>query len=332
LQPSIDFIYVNYFSINETLNSISTLLNTEIYNIINLNIIVFDNSYIYEKDSLRLKLENLKINKYNNCFEMKYLPSEKNVGFGAGCNIAAKSCNSDNIIFINCDTDFSLTKKEGVLKLVEKINSDVTICGPKIISNERLLHASCFSFDPTSIIFKPFRHVRKMGRLTKFIPEYKFFKKRIDRITYEGMDKNSSCYVDWVSGCFMVVSRVFFEKVNGFDERYFLYFEDVDLCRKARKYGHRVLFDPSLSLIHKARYQSSSTYGILSSLIKNKTSRYHLSSWIKYIFKWRYDFFSKLFYIFTKFIYKKNLRSSFFFKKSKLLKHYCNNFVNNSNN
>ena len=43
--------------------------------------------------------------------------------------------------------------------------------------------------------------------------------------------KNSSTNVDWLSGCFMIVDRDSFEKVNGFDERFFLYFEDVDLCK-----------------------------------------------------------------------------------------------------
>ena len=62
-----------------------------------------------------------------------------------------------------------------------------------------------------------------------------------------------------------------------------LYFEDVDLCRKARENGYKVIFEPSVSVIHTARHQSRATSGIITSLINNKTSRYHLSSWIKYI-------------------------------------------------
>ena len=92
----------------------------------------------------------------------------------------------------------------------------------------------------------------------------------------------------------MLVQRKFFEQCKGFDERYFLYFDDVDICRKARNFKFNVIYDPNVSIIHNATHESRNTKGILKSVFLNKTSRYHLSSWIKYLFKWRLDFIYRI--------------------------------------
>ena len=91
----------------------------------------------------------------------------------------------------------------------------------------------------------------------------------------------------------MIVSRDFFDAVGGFDDRYFLYFEDVDLCRKAREQGLTVVFDPSFEVTHRAEHESSRLRGISRSIINNITARHHILSWIRYCIKWRQDFLSK---------------------------------------
>ncbi|VEN74459.1 Glycosyl transferase [Candidatus Desulfarcum epimagneticum] len=61
---------------------------------------------------------------------------------------------------------------------------------------------------------------------------------------------------DWVSGAFMLFPRSVYRRAGGFDERYFLYYEDVDLCRRLWRMGFRVLFLPQVSAVHDARYDS----------------------------------------------------------------------------
>ena len=118
--------------------------------------------------------------------------------------------------------------------------------------------------------------------------------KRINYISYGNLNKNKSHEVDWISGCFMIIERKFFEQVNGFDERFFLYFEDIDICRKAKLFNKKVIYDPTQTIMHKGKFESSSKKGILNSTINNPTSRMHLSSWIKYIFKWKNDYLNFL--------------------------------------
>jgi GT2 family glycosyltransferase len=229
-------------------------------------------------------------------FYVSYLPSDSNSGFGAACNKAAKLCSAPLLAFVNCDTTFECTDPQGFLQMIQMLSlGDAAIVGPRIMSDVGLLHASCFSFDPVSILLKPFRHVRKVGSTIRLkIPKYSSFKKRIDRITYEGMDKSKPCFVDWVSGCFAVVRRDLFEHVAGFDERYFMYFEDVDLCRKFRQFSLGVVFDPRVTVIHVASHESAKRRGVFRSLLFNPVARYHVMSWLRYCWKWKSDFRDKL--------------------------------------
>lgn len=63
-------------------------------------------------------------------------------------------------------------------------------------------------------------------------------------------------FPDWIAGMFMLFRSDIFGKVGGFDERYFLYYEDVDLCCRLRLAGYKVILDPSVSVIHDARRES----------------------------------------------------------------------------
>ena len=93
----------------------------------------------------------------------------------------------------------------------------------------------------------------------------------------------------------MIINNKFFREIGGFDERYFMYFEDVDICRKARELGRDVLYDSNASIVHYGQHQSRKYKNFIKSILFNKTSRYHISSWIKYIIKWNKDFFIDIF-------------------------------------
>ena len=293
---SLDFVYVNFHSADDVCESIKSLHAMLKGCSMNAYVHIVDNSFVESEPIDPCNLIEFSRRISSPSFHVSYQPSDSNIGFGAACNKAARLALSTVIVFVNCDTSFSLCSYsdiDNMLRILE--DPSVAIVGPKVINENGLLHASCFSFDPVSILFKPFRHVRKINsRISQIVPMYSSLKRRIDRITYEGMDKDSPTSVDWVSGCFLLVDRSFFNQVSGFDERYFMYFEDVDLCRKARQCARSVIFDPRISIVHRAAHQSSRSKGIVRSILFNHVARYHIASWLKYCFKWRWDFVSKL--------------------------------------
>ena len=295
LSDSIEFIYVNYFKDLDLMASLRSLKTLLAKCCISATVHIVDNSFCEKgvQSSRILLCSILELN--SSFFNVQYHASDTNIGFGRACNKAARLCRNPVFAIVNCDTSFDNSDPASFKNFVANLDkANVVIAGPKVVDDLGFLHASCFSFDPISILFKPVRHVRKISKRCKALfPKYNYFKLLIDRITYEGMDKSIPCNVDWVSGCFMLISKKFFDQVSGFDDRYFLYFEDVDLCRKARQVRGNVLFDPRFEIIHKAEHASSKTNGIVRSLVLNSAARHHIASWLKYCLKWKYDFFEK---------------------------------------
>jgi hypothetical protein len=80
---------------------------------------------------------------------------------------------------------------------------------------------------------------------------------------------------DWVAGMFMLFRREVFAEMSGFDERYFLYYEDVDLCRRLRRRGYDVRLVPTVTAVHDARRESRRSLRHL---------RWHLASMARFLF------------------------------------------------
>lgn len=85
--------------------------------------------------------------------------------------------------------------------------------------------------------------------------------------------RNVPIYPDWVGGMFMLFRQEIFAKLNGFDERFFLYYEDVDLCARLRLLGYGVVMCPSTQVIHVARRSSHSSFKYL---------KWHLASMLRF--------------------------------------------------
>ena len=85
--------------------------------------------------------------------------------------------------------------------------------------------------------------------------------------------KDETVFPDWVAGMFMLLRREVYEKIGGFDERYFLYYEDVDLCARLRLQGYKVALSPAVKVVHHA--QRSSHRDI-------KYFKHHLTSMLRF--------------------------------------------------
>lgn len=113
-----------------------------------------------------------------------------------------------------------------------------------------------------------------LGRLGKFGG---IFKKKRDEYTRADEEFNGHTEIDFCTGCFFLIRTEVFRKLGGFDENFFMYFEDADLTRRAKEYG-KVLFCPEVSVTHKWNRDSAK---------KLKYLLIHLKSYHIYMKKWR---------------------------------------------
>src|SRR5919106_5487285 len=93
--------------------------------------------------------------------------------------------------------------------------------------------------------------------------------------TMAGWDRSSERPVEWVSGSAMLLRRAAFEEVGGFDEGYFMFVEDVDLCTRLRRAGWEVLFSPELEVVHQIGVSTRGQRGRMAFAHSDSIYRYY---------------------------------------------------------
>ena len=166
-------------------------------------------------------------------FRLKVIRNALPKGFGANHNAAFEHCASSYFCVLNPDIQIG---ENPFPQLVEELcKPKVGVVAPRILNPDGNIEDSARRF-PT-----PWFIVRKLFGLTAGL-DY-----RIEQTTLSP---------DWVAGMFMLFRKDVYAELAGFDERYFLYYEDVDLCWRLRKRGLDVRLVPMVSATHDARRQS----------------------------------------------------------------------------
>lgn len=168
----------------------------------------------------------------------KYLRLTENFGFGKACNLAAKEARAPHLFFLNPDCE--LTEDCVTPLLAEMKNSAVT--GPLVLNSDGSIQLS----------FGPFLSIGNEAKQ----------KRRMDNESSPGVQDwlrtktATKFHPDYLSGCALMVRADVFRQIGGFDEQFFLYEEDVDLCKRISDAGHTITFVPEARVVH-ARNRST---------------------------------------------------------------------------
>lgn len=213
--------------------------------------------------------------------EVKYIDCGGNVGFGKGNTIGFRETPARYYFALNRDTLIpanSHTLQRIVAYMDE--HPEVGAMGPKLVNLDGTLQYSCYRFDWPAILIKPLKQIN-------WDEKYEWVRKYTDWLLMKDFDHNSTRPVDWVLGAALVVRQEVIDKIGWFDERYLAYLEDADWCRTMWENHWPVYYVHDIVIQHAHARESAKVPGIFRALIKNKTARIHLSSWLKYIWKWR---------------------------------------------
>lgn len=197
-----------------------------------------------------------------------------NLGYGAGHNIAIQKSIAKNAkyhIVINPDIYFD----RGVIENLKEFMDQTIDCGfvmPKILYPTGEIQYLC------KLLPTPWD---LLGR--RFIPFRRYNHRRNLKYELRFTGYNNIMDIPSLSGCFMFLRVDVLRKAGGFDERYFMYAEDLDLCRRIGEYS-RTIFYPKVFIYH--RYEKESYRN-------RKLLKYHIFSVIKYFSKWGWFFDSR---------------------------------------
>lgn len=213
--------------------------------------------------------------------QARYIDAGGNVGFGQGTSVGFKAVPARYYFALNPDTIIPDNGKavERMVKFMDD-NPKIGCIGPKVLNTDRTLQYSCYRFDLPSILIKPLKHIN-------FDQKYKWVKKYADRLAMKDFDHNETRPVDWILAAALMVRSEVVEKIGWFDERYFMYMEDCDWCRRMWENGWPVYYFHEVSVLHTHNRDSAKVPGLIKGVLKNKSARMHGASWLKYLWKWK---------------------------------------------
>jgi len=262
LKKRLCIVIVNYKTAILALNCLSTLINQVDHKKDHI-VIVDNNSGGEDYAVMKQKIENSKLSKI-----VTLILSPKNNGFSSGNNIGINAVDAETYILANTDTLFHPGAVSGLLSAAGAY-PDAGIIGPRLEWPDGKPQTSCFSFhSPFSEIIK----ASGTGIVTKILKKYNVPLPIVDALTYP----------DWISfACVLIRSEVF-EKIGFLDEGYFMYYEDVDYCRRTREAGFDILNWPYASVVH-LQGQSSKLSEI--EVLKKRLPSYYYKSRARYYTK-----------------------------------------------
>lgn len=205
--------------------------------------------------------------------EITLVHSGSNLGYGRANNLGAKYAKGKYLLILNPDVSVEPDLLQKMVDYMEA-NPAIGVLGPQLYFFNGQIQDSCRKF------MRPADLVIKRTPLQRF----KFLKKRVDEYVMADFNHTETREVDLVTGACFMASKAAFEKVNGFDSRYFLFMEDADLCRKMWGAGYKIVYFPSSRALHYHKRLSS---GGLLNLVSQRVFWIHLSSAAKYFWKWR---------------------------------------------
>ena len=230
--------------------TISSFLNTSF----NKTLFLIDNSS--SKDFLLKEI----INKD----DVVYIKNDENLGFGKAHNLVLDKIDSDYHLILNPDIDFNSNILNDLVEELDN-NENLSMISPEVKYPNGKLQYTCRK-KPTikEMVF------RRIGCNKKYVNQRQYLDK----------DLSKPFHPQFIHGCFMLFKTDDFVKLNGFDERYFLYMEDADICRKIKQTGKEILYYPKVNITHIYRKGSSK---------KIKLLFHHILSAIKYFRKWGFS-------------------------------------------
>jgi len=182
-------------------------------------IIVFDNGSQDNTEKLISTHKNI-----------QYLKSDKNLGFSKANNLAANNAKGDFFLFLNSDMKLI---DNSILKMIDylKEHKNVGLIGPQFLNTD---------YSPQPSVFPPQTVINAFKEFWLNIPSYSKF-----------LPKNDIPQSVWsISGGAVLIKKNLYKQVGGWDEKYFFYYEDLDLCRKIRKLNMLIIYFPGSKIIH----------------------------------------------------------------------------------
>lgn len=208
--------------------------------------------------------------------KVEVVPFDKNYGYHFPHNRVVERAKGEYLYFHNPDIRLNKGDLDALVAYMDQ-HKDIAELAPTLMNPDGSIQDGSFRRfqKPLDFIIKRIRFVHK----------YPWFKERMTHFLMWDIDRTKIQDVDWAINGGAMMRKSSFEEVGGFDERYYLFVGDMDIGRKFKQHGYRVVFFPEVRVIHGDVRLSSS--GFIGALFK-RTAWIHFFDMCKYLLKWRF--------------------------------------------
>lgn len=201
--------------------------------------------------------------------QINYIKNENIAGFAANNNRGAAIAEGDYMLVLNPDIILLPGSIDQLMDYLQT-HPDVGIVAPRLLNTDHTLQYSARTFISPSILLARLLTKGKDGSNNGTVQQY----------LLKNISNEAPSEVDWCMGAALLLRKTLYAQLKGFDEHFFLYVEDMDLCHRCWKFGKKVVYLPSSSMVHA--HQRSSTK-------LNKKTWLHLKSIFYFWKKNRYS-------------------------------------------
>lgn len=197
---------------------------------------------------------------------VRLIQPEANLGFGSGNNLGIRRSSGEVILVLNPDT---IVNGEALSHCLKRLNDDsgIGLISPRLLLADGSMDLACRRKIPS--LWDGF--CRAVG-LAEWFPQSKRFAGY--NLTY--LDPDDTCDVGAINGAFMMGRREAFEQVGLFDEEFFMYGDDLDLCYRSAQAGYRVVYDGQTSIVHLKGTSVAKDYERMSKTIFDANKAFYL--------------------------------------------------------
>jgi GT2 family glycosyltransferase len=204
--------------------------------------------------------------------EVVYLQLKFNRGYAVGNNAGLKQARGEYLLILNPDIAILPGSLEQLVKFMDE-HPKTGLAGPRLVNPDGSLQYSTYNFP---YFWLPLFRRTLLGKLS-------FINKWLKHYQMLDWDHKNNKTVDWLLGACLIVRAQAMQKVGLLDERYFLYVEDTDWCRRFWQTGWEVWYAAEVEIVHyHERLSAQATFGAFF----RRITWIHIASWLKYFLKW----------------------------------------------
>lgn len=225
----LSIIIINHNTLALTTQTVNSIINAQPQ--IDYEIIIVDNS----TEPTQIFHPALNAEKVT-----KVLANVPNKGFSHGCNIGAENAHGQYLLFLNSDTIMYPYTLEKSLAYIKQ-NKNIGALGVKTLLADGTLDKACKRGFPT-----PFNAICYFTKLDQLFPKIKVFNRY--HLTY--LSPNETHKIDAIAGAYLMLPTKLYHELGGFDETFFMYGEDLDLCYRIKAAGYDIVYYADAYITH----------------------------------------------------------------------------------